>query len=90
MAHSDLAATGLPQLTVYSRSYCHLCDDMISALRGLQGRFQFEIKVVDVDSVAALEARYGEWVPVLESGGRELCHYFLDEPAVTDFLTKMR
>ena len=73
-------------LTVYSRTYCHLCDDMITALHNLQGRFVFEIKVVDVDSDAALEARYGELVPLLESEGRELCHYFLDEVAVMDLL----
>jgi hypothetical protein len=77
-------------LTVYARTYCHLCDDMIAALRSLQGRFSFEISVIDVDSEAALEARYGELVPVLEADGRELCHYFLDEAAVTDFLAKMR
>ena len=76
-------------LTVYSRTYCHLCDDMIAALHQLQGRFVFEIKVVDVDSDAELEARYGEWVPLLESDGRELCHYVLDEPAVTAYLAKM-
>jgi hypothetical protein len=64
-----------PLLTVYSRSYCHLCDDMIAALHQLQGR-------------------YGELVPVLTAdqpeGEHELCHYFLDEPAVTAFLTKIR
>ena len=75
-------------LTVYSRTYCHLCDDMIAALRHLQGRFVFEIAVVDVDSDAALEARYGELVPVLACEGRELCHYFLDQAAVTDLLNK--
>ena len=75
-------------LTVYSRTYCHLCDDMIAALHNLQGRFVFEIKVGDVDSDAALEARYGELVPLLESEGLELCHYFLDEVAVIDLLRK--
>jgi thiol-disulfide isomerase/thioredoxin len=83
-----------PLLTVYARSYCHLCDDMIAALHPLQGRFDFAIRVVDVDSDAALEARYGELVPVLTAnqheGEHELCHYFLDEPAVTAFLTKIR
>jgi Glutaredoxin-like domain (DUF836) len=84
----------IPLLTVYARTYCHLCDDMIAALPSLQGRFVFEISVVDVDSDAALEARYGEFVPVLLAnageGGRELCHYYLDEPAVTAFLAEMR
>lgn len=80
------------KLTVYSRGYCHLCDDMIAALRLLQGRFVFDVDIVDVDTDAALEARYGEKVPVLMSApdGEELCHYFLDEPAVTAFLSKTR
>jgi Glutaredoxin-like domain (DUF836) len=67
---------------------------MIAALRGLQDRFTFEISVVDVDSDAALDARYGEWVPVLTAptadGERELCHYVLDQPTVTAFLMEMR
>lgn len=77
-------------LTVYSRSYCHLCDDLIAALRDLQGRFAFEISVVDVDSNASLEARFGEFVPVLMAGDHELCHYFMDLPRVTAFLTEIR
>jgi hypothetical protein len=67
---------------------------MIAALRTLQGRFAFEIQVVDVDSDDALEKRFGEWVPVLMAGEgngqRELCHYYLDAPAVTAFLEEMR
>jgi hypothetical protein len=80
----------VPLLTVYGRGYCHLCDDMIAALRALQGRFAFELQVVDVDTDAALEARYGELVPVLMSGERELCHYFLNEPVVTALLANLR
>jgi len=37
----------------------------------------------DVDSDKALEARYGELVPVLtDAAGAEICHYRLDEPAL--------
>ena len=79
-----------PLLTVYGRTYCHLCDDMIAALQSLQGRFSFEIQVVDVDTDAALEARFGEKVPVLVSDDHELCHYFLDQPVVTAFLSNLR
>ncbi len=84
------ATPRLPLLTVYGRSYCHLCDDMIAALRALQGRFSFVLEVVDVDSDAGLEARFGEKVPVLMHEARELCHYFLDEPAVTAALSNLR
>lgn len=79
-----------PALTVYSRGYCHLCDDMIAGLRELQGRFRFDLRVVDVDSDPELERHYGEWVPVLMHGDRELCHYRLDTAAVTAFLGGIR
>ena len=71
--------------TLYSRSYCHLCDDMLQALRALQpaGR-PFTVDVIDVDADAALVARFDELVPVLfgDLEKPELCHYFLDEEAV--------
>lgn len=89
MAATD-ATPRLPLLIVYGRNYCHLCDDMIAALRVLQGRFAFALEVIDVDSDAALEAKFGEKVPVLMHEARELCYYFLDEPAVTAFLSDLR
>lgn len=37
----------------------------------------------DVDADEALEARYGERVPVLtDAAGAEICHYRLDEAAL--------
>jgi thioredoxin reductase (NADPH) len=51
---------------------------MVAALHDLQGRFSFELEVIDVDERPELEARWGEWVPVLLEGDTELCHYRLD------------
>jgi hypothetical protein len=79
-----------PQLTVYGRTYCHLCDDMMAALQVLQGRFAFKLLWVDVDSDSILESRLGDKVPVLMHDNRELCHYFLDEPVVTAYLLNLR
>ena len=73
-------------LTVLSRTYCHLCDDMIAALRGFQGRFSFELEVVDVDAAPPLAELRGDLVPVLLSEGVEICHYHLDEPKLMAFL----
>ena len=75
-----------PRLTVYSRTWCHLCDDMIAGLQPLQARFHFKLDVVDVDTDAALENRYGVHVPVLLHGPRELCRHRLDIALVTDYL----
>jgi Glutaredoxin-like domain (DUF836) len=77
------------RFTLYSRSYCHLCEDMLHALRALEapGR-PFRVDVVDVDADPALVERFDELVPVLfgDLGQPELCHYFLDEAAVRRYL----
>jgi thiol-disulfide isomerase/thioredoxin len=79
-----------PKLTVLSRTYCHLCEDMIAALEQFQGRYSFEIEVVDVDSNPRLEEKWGDKVPVLLDGDRELCHYFLDIDVVDARLARMK
>jgi hypothetical protein len=71
------------RLRVYGRSDCHLCDDMVAALHALQGQLGFQFELLDVGSEPALEARFGEWVPVLvDAQGEEICHYWLDEDAL--------
>ena len=77
---------GGPRLTVYGRGYCHLCDDMVSALREQQLLHRFVFDVVDVDSTPELESRYGDLVPVLTDGDREICHFRLDIAALTAYL----
>ncbi|MBX9811481.1 MAG: glutaredoxin family protein [Burkholderiales bacterium] len=77
------------RLTVYSRNYCHLCEEMIAGLRQLQAGFHFELEIVDVDSVAELERRYGEKVPVLVCGSDEICLYRLETQVVTEYLAKI-
>jgi hypothetical protein len=77
-------------LTLLVRAYCHLCDDMRDALAPLVAGRDVTVVELDVDADAALEARYGDLVPVLLlgelAGGRELCHYHLDERAVRALL----
>ena len=85
-----MADSSAPALTLYSRTWFHLCDDMLSGLQSLQSGQPFELTVIDVDSDPALEKRFGEWVPVLMHGDRELCHYHLDSAAVTEYLRKIR
>jgi thiol-disulfide isomerase/thioredoxin len=77
------------RFTLYSRSWCHLCDDMLAALHAFMARtgVDYAVDVVDVDAEPALVARYDELVPVLVGDdGVELCHYFLDEGAVQRYL----
>lgn len=78
------------ELTLLSRTYCHLCLDMEEAMAPLAAEFGVRVSVVDVDSDDALESRWGELVPVLLHGDTELCHYFLDVAKVRDYLSKIR
>lgn len=77
---------GMTTLTLLTRAYCHLCDDMRDALARLAAGRDVDIVELDVDADPALESRYGELVPVLllgdVAGGRELCRYHLDHAAV--------
>lgn len=84
----------LIKFTLYSRTYCHLCDDMLAALHALAIVDPHTIEVVDVDADELLLAQYDELVPVLVARKgvlpeRQLCHYFLDEAAVKAFVAKI-
>jgi glutaredoxin-like protein DUF836 len=76
----------VPTLTVLSRPYCHLCDEMLAALEPIAKRCGARMVVEDVDADAELTQRYGDLVPVLLLGtartGVPLCHYRLDEDAL--------
>lgn len=78
------------ELTLLSRAWCHLCHDMEAAVAPLAQEFGVGVTVVDVDADPELVSRYDELVPVLLHGEYELCHYFLDEAKVREYLSKIR
>lgn len=78
------------QLQVYSRAWCHLCEELLAALEPLRREFGVEVEVIDVDADPLLDERYGELVPVLMAGDTELCHYHLDPAAVRAYLLNLR
>jgi len=64
---------------LYARAYCHLCEEMAAALRGLGVEFE----EIDVDSDPRLDELYGADVPVLQSAdGKELCRHRLTPEAI--------
>ena len=73
-------------LTLLSRTYCHLCDEMEAALRPMLAATPLDVIDIDAPENVDLEARYGDAVPVLFAGdpadGRELSRYRLDAPRV--------
>ncbi|MBU6486929.1 MAG: glutaredoxin family protein [Burkholderiales bacterium] len=78
----NAAAAAAPLLTLYSRAWCHLCEEMLTELEPLVRAFGAGVEVVDVDADPALVERYDELVPVLVYEGVELSRYRLDAERV--------
>ena len=72
---------------VYARAECHLCDTLQNELEALQSEYEFSVDWVDIDEDAALELKYGFFVPVLMHEGRKVCHYYLDREALLKILS---
>jgi hypothetical protein len=78
------------RLTLLTRAYCHLCDEMRAALAPIVARHDASVVEIDVDTDPALEARWGDLAPVLLRDGVELCHYALDAARVERELARGR
>lgn len=66
----------LPQLTLYSRPGCHLCEQAAEHLEQMELPYQ----VCNIDDDPELRARYGHHIPVLALGERELLRGVLSRP----------
>jgi hypothetical protein len=68
----------LPDLVLYGKPGCHLCEDARDALRSVlderaaTGLPNPEVREADILGDPALIARYRDWIPVLALGEREL------------------
>jgi hypothetical protein len=75
----------LPEIVVYSRRGCHLCELLLEELEPLV-RARAALTVRDVDDQPEWRKVFGERVPVVCGGAEEICHYHLDHTAVYEFL----
>ena len=76
------------RLTLLTRAYCHLCDEMRAEVAPLATAAAVAVDEIDVDGDPALEARWGDLVPVLLAGERELFHYRVDRTVLTAYLAR--
>jgi len=77
-------------IIVYSKPGCHLCEDAMNVLRGLQSELGLEIRECDITEDEALHRKYFERIPVVTLDGVEVCEYFLDEPLLRKRLESRR
>lgn len=73
-------------LTLYSRNYCHLCHEMLAQVNVLRASHGFEVQVADVDTNPEWDELYGNDVPVLLHGTREIARHRLVPGALEGYL----
>jgi hypothetical protein len=71
--------------TIYSRAECHLCEEMLAALKKWQNRFNFKVQMINIDQDTSLIARFAARIPLLAMDDIEICEYHFDETAFLQF-----
>jgi len=71
-------------VTVYTRPGCHLCDEAIGQVVALhaEGRRQFELREIDIESDDLLLRRMLEKIPVVEVDGVVVSELIFDAAAL--------
>ena len=71
----------MKRVVLYHAEGCHLCERVRSTLAELRREHEFELLEVDIGGDPELEARYREWLPLVEIDGERAFVYYLDTPA---------
>lgn len=76
----------MPEVVLYGRPGCHLCEDAEAALEALRRSRPFALRVVDINSDDDLARRYLFEIPVIEVDGDVVTRAPIDLRAVTTAL----
>jgi len=68
------------EVTLITRTGCHLCQDAEATLRRLVDELGFGYRELDVDSDPAWRAEYSDRVPVILIDGKEHGYWRVEEP----------
>ena len=75
---SEMTSAPLPQILLYTRPGCHLCEDARAALESLLedraalGQAIATVHEIDITTDPDIERRNFDVIPVVELGGRRL------------------
>jgi hypothetical protein len=75
--------SGSPELRLYGRDGCHLCEEARLGLLRLRGEgFRFELAEVDIEADEDLHRDLLERIPVVEIDGARISELLVDLDAV--------
>ena len=75
-----------PEVVLYGRPGCHLCDEARVALERVRARVPFRLREVDITADDDLHRRYLERIPVVTVDGEERFSYWVDEDVLEKHL----
>ncbi len=68
-----------PEVVLYGREGCHLCDDALAVLERVRARIPFTLQQRDIEQDEELLRTYLERIPVVTVDGVEAFELFVDE-----------
>jgi thiol-disulfide isomerase/thioredoxin len=78
-----------PRVTFFHAESCSLCDRARVVIERVRAEVPFELEEIDITGVPELEARYREWLPVVEIAGERAFVYFVDAESLRRRLHKV-
>jgi glutaredoxin len=69
------------KVVLYHAQGCHLCERALRVLHEIRQEIPFDLVEVEIDGDPELEARYREWLPVVEIDGERAFVYYVDPAA---------
>jgi glutaredoxin len=76
-----MAAHSEARVVLYHAKACHLCERARGIVGQVRQEIPFELEEVEIDGDPVLEARYREWLPVVEIDGERAFVYHVDADA---------
>jgi glutaredoxin len=77
-------------VTIYGRTGCHLCENVVNLLEPLKDQLNIEINEILIDNNKELENLYGQLIPVVHVDGKHFTHFRVDLDEFKSFLETHR
>jgi glutaredoxin len=70
------------KVVLYHAQGCHLCERALRVLQEIRQEIPFDLEQIEIDGDPELEARYRQWLPVVEIDGERAFVYYVDSGAL--------
>ena len=78
----SFVTTRIVKVVLYHAQCCHLCERALRVLQETRQEIPFDLETIEIDGDPELEARYREWLPVVEIDGARAFVYYVDSGAL--------